>query len=104
MPRAMTEPRFDRTALEPAPSATPITPAMSVTPAPLAAASTPATPAKPTAPESPAPARIERSQWERVELAPDVELHIRRPSSRATAKRVDRLISIARDLFREDPS
>ena len=50
------------------------------------------------------PARIERSQWERVELAPDVELHIRRPSSRATAKRVDRLISIARDLFREDPS
>jgi DNA-binding transcriptional MerR regulator len=48
--------------------------------------------------------RIERSQWERVELAPDVELHLRRPMSRATAKRVDRLIAIARDLFREDPS
>jgi len=58
----------------------------------------------PAAPAASTSNRIERSQWERVELAPDVELHLRRPMSRATAKRVDRLIAIARDLFREDPS
>jgi DNA-binding transcriptional MerR regulator len=46
----------------------------------------------------------QRSQWERIGLAPDVELHIRRPLSRSTAKRVDRLIEIARDLLEEDPS
>jgi DNA-binding transcriptional MerR regulator len=56
-------------------------------------------------PPPPAPdVRIERSQWERIDLAPDVELHIRRPLARATAKRVDRLIAIARDLLEEDPS
>jgi DNA-binding transcriptional MerR regulator len=47
-------------------------------------------------------ARLERSQWERLSLAPDVELHIRRPLPRSTAKRVDRLIEIARDLLSED--
>jgi hypothetical protein len=46
--------------------------------------------------------RIERSQWERVTLAPDVELHIRRPLPRSIAKRVDRLVEIARDLLEED--
>ena len=57
------------------------------------------------APPAQAPdARLERSQWERIDLAPDVELHIRRPLARATAKRVDRLIAIARDLLEEDPS
>lgn len=117
MPPALARPRFERTAHEPARSATPMTPAIAVTPAMAAATAAPAmasqpaaraagaSPAAPAAGASPTgPARIERSQWERVELAPDVELHIRRPSSRATAKRVDRLISIARDLFREDPS
>ena len=48
--------------------------------------------------------RLERSQWERVDLAPDIELHIRRPLPRSTAKRVDRLIEIARDLLEEDQS
>lgn len=57
------------------------------------------------APPGPGPdVRLERSQWERIDLAPDVELHIRRPLARATAKRVDRLIAIARDLLEEDPS
>jgi DNA-binding transcriptional MerR regulator len=51
-----------------------------------------------------APPRLERSQWERVDLAPDIELHIRRPLPRSTAKRVDRLIEIARDLLEEDQS
>jgi DNA-binding transcriptional MerR regulator len=45
---------------------------------------------------------IERSQWERVVLAPDVELHIRRPLARAQNKRVDRLVTIARELLEED--
>ncbi len=63
-------------------------------------------PTAPAAPalEPPSEPRLERSQWERIELAPDVELHIRRPLARATAKRVDRIISIARDLLEEDPS
>ncbi len=64
-------------------------------PVPLLAAAPPA---------QPTDVRLERSQWERIDLAPDVELHIRRPLTRATAKRVDRLIAIARDLLEEDPS
>jgi hypothetical protein len=56
--------------------------------------------APPPAPDQ--AARLERSQWERLSLAPDVELHIRRPLPRSTAKRVDRLIEIARDLLSEE--
>jgi DNA-binding transcriptional MerR regulator len=56
------------------------------------------------APQRGAAPRRERSQWERVDLAPDIELHIRRPLPRPTAKRVDRLIEIARDLLEEDQS
>jgi DNA-binding transcriptional MerR regulator len=53
----------------------------------------------------PAPGRsFERSQWERIPLAPDIELHVRRPLPRPLAKQVDRLVSIARDLLEEDPS
>jgi DNA-binding transcriptional MerR regulator len=48
------------------------------------------------------PTRAQRSQWERLELAPDIELHIRRPLTRSTSKRVDRLIEIARDLLEEE--
>jgi DNA-binding transcriptional MerR regulator len=44
----------------------------------------------------------DRSQWERVALSPDVELHIRRPLSRDHNRRVDRLVSIARQLLEED--
>jgi len=70
----------------------------------------PPTPA-PTAPAVPVrdlPTEVsphpQRSQWERIGLGPDVELHIRRPLSRSTAKRVDRLVEIARDLLEEDRS
>ena len=45
---------------------------------------------------------VERSQWERIALAPDIELHIRRPLSRAQNKGVDRLVTIARELLEED--
>lgn len=62
----------------------------------------PAAPAPSMPGSTPPAARLERSQWERVDLAPDIELHIRRPLSRPAAKQVDRLIQIARDLFREE--
>jgi DNA-binding transcriptional MerR regulator len=43
-----------------------------------------------------------RSQWERITLAPDIELHLRRPLSRGVNKKVERLLDVARDLFEED--
>ena len=55
------------------------------------------------APAAPTPS-IERSQWERIVLAPDIELHVRRPLSRPQSRKVDRLVSIARELLEEDPS
>ena len=79
-------------------------------PAPLRADYTPGPMASiaPTAPAAPAlepsEPRLERSHWERIELAPDVELHVRRPLARQTARRVDRIISIARDLLEEEPT
>ena len=54
------------------------------------------------APTEPTPATLERSQWERIALAPDIELHIRRPLARAQNKQVDRLVTIARELLEED--
>ena len=54
---------------------------------------------------APAPAEelpCTRAQWERITLAPDIELHIRRPLTRAANKQVDRLIDAARDILRED--
>lgn len=55
---------------------------------------------EPVAPHwKPAPAR---SQWERFALAPDVELHVRRPGSREDQRKVDRLLEAAREIFRED--
>ncbi len=44
----------------------------------------------------------DRSQWDRVSLTPDVELHVRRPLTRSQNKRVERLIAIARELLEED--
>jgi DNA-binding transcriptional MerR regulator len=49
--------------------------------------------------EPPAP---ERSQWERLSLGPNVELNIRRPLSRIEQRRVERLITIARQVLKED--
>jgi len=48
------------------------------------------------------PTSVERSQWERIVLAPDVELHLRRPLSRSQNKQVDRLVTIARELLEEE--
>ncbi len=44
----------------------------------------------------------DRSQWDRVVLSADVELHIRRPLARSQNKQVDRLVTIARELLEED--
>ncbi len=46
----------------------------------------------------------ERSQWERLSLGPNVEIHIRRPLSRREQKRVERLITIARQVLKEGQS
>lgn len=58
-------------------------------------------PAMPPSTETLSP---DRSQWDRVVLVPDVELHVRRPLTRHLNKRVERLIAIARELLEEDPS
>lgn len=49
-----------------------------------------------------APQSIERSQWERLSLGPNLELHIRRPLGRLEQKRVERLITIARQVLKEE--
>ena len=67
------------------------TPAMAAPPLP--------TPASQPSAAQPEP---ERAQWERVVLDPDIELHIRRPLTRQQNKRIERLISIARQLLEED--
>jgi len=107
---------------EPGPDAAPTDSALDyirrvLEPAPLAAApppftrslarrvSAPGPDAPPvSSPPTPEPRSPERSQWERITLATDVELHVRRPLPRPLAKQVDRLVSIARDLLEEDPS
>jgi DNA-binding transcriptional MerR regulator len=55
-----------------------------------------------TTPAAAEPAGPERSQWERLELSPDIELHVRRPLSRLEQRRVERLITIARQVLKED--
>ncbi len=68
-------------------------------------ASRPATPFVPPVLPGALPARRRgtgRSTWERIEVAPDVELHVRRPLDRRSNKRVDQLVRIARELFEED--
>jgi DNA-binding transcriptional MerR regulator len=48
------------------------------------------------------PASPARSQWERFTLAPDVELHVRRPGSREDQRRIERLLEAAREIFNEE--
>lgn len=44
----------------------------------------------------------ERSRWDRITLAPDVELHVRRPLARSDQKKIDTLIQLARDILTEE--
>jgi DNA-binding transcriptional MerR regulator len=48
------------------------------------------------------PPGAERSHWERFTLAPDVELHVRRPLTRSQNRAVTRLLEAARQLLEED--
>jgi DNA-binding transcriptional MerR regulator len=52
--------------------------------------------------DAPAMPPEERSQWERLSLGPNVEIHIRRPLSRIEQRRVERLITIARQVLKEE--
>lgn len=45
---------------------------------------------------------VDRSQWERLVIHPDVEIHLRRPGSRATNRKADKLVDFARSIFKED--
>ena len=67
------------------------------------AQSMPAMPALHEAPPPESPS-ADRSQWDRVVLVHDVELHVRRPLTRQLNKKVERVIAIARELLEEDPS
>jgi DNA-binding transcriptional MerR regulator len=55
---------------------------------------------KPTLPK-PRPTGSDRSTWERISLAPDIELHVRRPLDRQSIKQLDQLLDAARELFRD---
>jgi DNA-binding transcriptional MerR regulator len=72
--------------------------------APMPMAQLPAAAPPPSPGQAPEPAGPSRSTWERVALSPDIELHIRRPLGRLDNKRVERLITIAREIVQEDPS
>lgn len=73
-----------------------------------AAAAPPASAPSPSAAPAGAPpaaapsAPPERSSWERITLAPDVELHVRRPLTRSQNRAVARLVETARQLLEED--
>jgi DNA-binding transcriptional MerR regulator len=55
-----------------------------------------------TAPVDDQPETAARSQWDRITLTPDIELQIRRPLGRLEQRRVERLITIARQVLKED--
>ena len=72
---------------------------------PLPAAADAAPLPAPSSSEGPAPRRLpalDRAQWERITLAPDIELHVRRPLSREDNRRVERLLEQAHAIFREE--
>jgi DNA-binding transcriptional MerR regulator len=51
---------------------------------------------------APASPGLVRSQWERVPITPDIEIHVRRPLGRDQNRRIERLLETARALFQED--
>ncbi len=71
----------------------------SLAPSPAHAAAAPLHEAITASPEPEPAAGTQRTQWERVTLSPNVELHIRRPSSRAEQKQVERLVRLGRELL-----
>jgi DNA-binding transcriptional MerR regulator len=65
----------------------------------VASMAAPAPPAAPLPSPSKPPAP-ERSTWERIALAPDIELHVRRPLDRQSNKDLEQLLALARELFK----
>ena len=65
-------------------------------PAPVLAPSHTSASAEPAGPGE------KRSTWERIALAPDVEIHVRRPLSREQNRQLERLMDVARTLFSEE--
>jgi DNA-binding transcriptional MerR regulator len=63
----------------------------------------PAYPHRARVPPAPRRGERERSHWERIPLSDDVEVHVRRPLSRADNRRVDRLLEEARRVFGGEP-
>jgi DNA-binding transcriptional MerR regulator len=63
----------------------------------------PAPDASAPVPSRPATSKPVAAMWERIPLTPDVELHVRRPLGRSAHKRVERLVTIAREIL-EDQS
>jgi len=79
-----------------------------IRPAPARKSKKRAAPSK-AAPSTPAPPvkaqqAVSRSTWERITLDAAVELHVRRPLSRAQDKRVQRLLTAARGIFDQEES
>jgi DNA-binding transcriptional MerR regulator len=72
-------------------------------PSPSLPAPMPATPPSPSSTPMPRTNVGSRTTWEHLVLAPDVELHVRRPLDRTANKRVEQLIRIARELFDDEP-
>jgi DNA-binding transcriptional MerR regulator len=89
--RALTVPRLMR----PAASETEMVSDAAI--AMTAEAAAPSAPAPTTEPPTPA-----RSQWARVALTPDIALQVRRPRSRHDNRRLQRLITIARQVLGEE--
>lgn len=59
--------------------------------------------APPVASEPPAQPHVgNRSVWERIHLAPELELHVRRPLDRQRQRQLDRLLAFAKQLFQEE--
>jgi DNA-binding transcriptional MerR regulator len=59
-----------------------------------------APPSAPLPQPSTKPSTTERSTWERIALAPDIELHVRRPLDRQSNKDLEQLLALARELFK----
>jgi DNA-binding transcriptional MerR regulator len=53
-------------------------------------------------PPKPRPPGSDRSTWERISLAPDIELHVRRPLAPQSIKQLDQLLDAARKLLRDE--
>lgn len=51
---------------------------------------------------APGPRKPQRSNWERITLHPDIELHVRRPLARADQRRLDELLDQAQRIFGGD--